>query len=1028
MNTNNLRSITLPGDFGTLDDLAKRTNILGGEEFMNRKVLIIGSILILVSLIFALALPVKLAGNVRAASAQAYTWNNVEIVGGGFVPGIIFNTKQKDLVYARTDIGGAYRWNPTTKRWIPLTDFITDAEYWLLGIESLATDPVDPNRVYIAAGAYLQSWAGNSAIFRSTDKGENWQRTDMPFQMGGNEPGRSIGERLMVDPNKNSIIYFGTRNNGLYKSADYGATWAKVSSFPVNGQSNLGIGWVTFDPKSGTSGNTTQTIYVGVIDTATPIYRSTDGGSTWAPMPGQPSAGIPHHGELASNGIFYVTYGDQVGPYTMYGGSVWKCAVSSGTWTNISPIVPYANGEQGFGFAGLAVDAQSPNTIMVSTMSRWGPVDDIFRSTDAGATWKSVTANKTLDTSASPFLDWGGTPKLGWMIGDLEIDPFNSGHILYGTGATIYGADDVTNLDTGGITHINVRAQGLEETSIQGIVSPPSGAPLLSAILDVCGFRHDSLTTVPSGGMFSNPIFNSSSDIDFAELNPSFVVRVGAANTGLKRAAYSTDGGTTWTPVASEPANVGDGSGTVAVSADGGTIIWSPGNAPVYYTRNRGASWTAVTGVSNGARIASDRVNPNKFYTWNSGVSTSTDGGATFTVKAQTAPWGVVRAVPGRDGDVWLAGDYGGLYHSTDSGVTFTSVVGFTSADTVGFGKAAPGQTYPAIYAVGKLDNVYGIYRSDDAGATWVRINDDKHQWGWIGRTITGDPRTYGRVYVSTNGRGIIYGDPAGTVTTPTPTTVRTPTPVVTVTPVITVTPTPVRTATPLITPIRTATPVRTATPGRTATPARTATPRRTSTPRGATPTPARTATPLVTATPVLTPSPMVTPTPVVTVTPMPTATPVPTTGSIKVQFYNQSTAATTNQIYLNIKLVNTGSSAIALANVKIRYYYTEDGTQAQNFYCDYTPVGSSNVNSTFVTMAAAKTGADTYVEVGFNSGAGSLATGGNTTIQARIAKNDWSNYNQANDYSFNSTATTYVDWTQVTGYVSGALQWGVEP
>jgi hypothetical protein len=162
------------------------------------------------------------------------------------------------------------------------------------------------------------------------------------------------------------------------------------------------------------------------------------------------------------------------------------------------------------------------------------------------------------------------------------------------------------------------------------------------------------------------------------------------------------------------------------------------------------------------------------------------------------------------------------------------------------------------------------------------------------------------------------------------------------------------------------------------------------------------------------------TPTPV-------TPTPIPPDG-LKVQFYNQSTAATSNQIYLNVKLINNGSSALALSNVKLRYYYTINGAQTQNFYCDYSPVGSSNVNGNFVTMATAKTGADTYVEIGFGSGAGSLAAGGNTTIQARIAKSDWTNYTQTDDYSFNSSATTFVDWAKVTGYVSGALVWGTEP
>jgi endoglucanase len=218
----------------------------------------------------------------------------------------------------------------------------------------------------------------------------------------------------------------------------------------------------------------------------------------------------------------------------------------------------------------------------------------------------------------------------------------------------------------------------------------------------------------------------------------------------------------------------------------------------------------------------------------------------------------------------------------------------------------------------------------------------------------------------------------------------------------VTATPTPVQTPTPVVTP----TPVRTATPVITATPL-------------------RTATPVVTATPNVT----ATPTPIRTATPPPaTPTPVPTVGSIKVQFYNQSTAATSNQIYTNIKLVNTGSSAIALSNVKIRYYYTIDGSKAQTFYCDYSPIGSSNVSGTFVTMSTAKTGADTYLEVGFSTGAGNLAAGGNVTIQGRFAKSDWSNYTQTDDYSFNSTATTYVDWAKTTGYVSGALQWGTEP
>src|SRR5919109_3808528 len=115
----------------------------------------------------------------RAQSTEPYTWRNVVINGGGFVPGIVFNTSEPNLIYARTDIGGAYRWNQSTSSWIPLLDWIGFDEWNLTGVDSIATDPRDPNRVYIAAGTYTNEWTSmNGAILRSTDRGNTWQRTN----------------------------------------------------------------------------------------------------------------------------------------------------------------------------------------------------------------------------------------------------------------------------------------------------------------------------------------------------------------------------------------------------------------------------------------------------------------------------------------------------------------------------------------------------------------------------------------------------------------------------------------------------------------------------------------------------------------------------------------------------------------------------------------------------------------------------------------------------------------------------------
>jgi hypothetical protein len=109
--------------------------------------------------------------------------------GGGFVTGIITHPRQKGLMYARTDVGGAYRWDDSAQRWIPITDWMGMADASLTGIESITVDPNDPQRVYVAAGIYN---GGNAAILRSDDQGKTFQRTDVPFKMGGNESGRFL--------------------------------------------------------------------------------------------------------------------------------------------------------------------------------------------------------------------------------------------------------------------------------------------------------------------------------------------------------------------------------------------------------------------------------------------------------------------------------------------------------------------------------------------------------------------------------------------------------------------------------------------------------------------------------------------------------------------------------------------------------------------------------------------------------------------------------------------------------------------
>src|SRR5215217_2537961 len=122
-----------------------------------------------------------------AVTATPYAWKNVQIVGGGFIPGIVYSPSVSGLVYVRTDIGGAYRRDPGSATWTSITDWIGWDDWGLTGIASLALDPNDGNKVYVAAGTYTNGWdPNNGAILRSSDRGATWARTTLPFKLGGN--------------------------------------------------------------------------------------------------------------------------------------------------------------------------------------------------------------------------------------------------------------------------------------------------------------------------------------------------------------------------------------------------------------------------------------------------------------------------------------------------------------------------------------------------------------------------------------------------------------------------------------------------------------------------------------------------------------------------------------------------------------------------------------------------------------------------------------------------------------------------
>jgi photosystem II stability/assembly factor-like uncharacterized protein len=700
---------------------------------------------------------------------QPYTWKNVQISGGGFVDGIIFHPKVRSVRYCRTDMGGAYRWNDKTKRWEALLDFLSYDDRNLMGIESIAVDPNDTGFVILACGTYTNPRAGNGAILRSFDQGKTFERTDVPFKFGGNENGRGNGERMMVDPKNGNIIYLGTRLNGLWKSIDKGKTWTQVKSFPdVNGS---GIVMVLYDTANAKNYSTVYA-FVSLMDRNN-LFRSDDDGYTWTAVPGQPKQYCPTHAVLAADGMLYISYGNNPGPAPMTNGAVWKLNIHTNEWIDITPDKPSA--QRKFGYAAVAADPQHSQTTIVSSYNRYNADgEEIFRSIDGGKTWKPVLNKSSFDYSMASYVKRTG---VHWMF-DIEIDPFDSNHAMFTTGYGGHETFDLTNIDQNKTVTWSVMSAGIEETVALELLSPTKGANLVSAIGDYGGFVHWNLDKPEPAGNFMNPHFGNTDGIACAEKKPQLIVRVGVAANALreKNIGFSLDGGKTWQQCEAMP-SVNSAHGHIAVSADGNTWIWTPQRSAVFVTHDRGKSWQQSNGIADNLRVIADKVNPQKFYAlslFEGKLYTSNDSGNSFTmlslgnnikIPQRGLQRGDVRggqdriyATPGKASDLWLAA-FDGLYHSPDGGKSFVVTNDVTEIHGFGFGKAAKGSNYPSVYLIGVVKGVRGIFRSDDMARNWVRINDDRHQWGLL-LHLTGDPKKWGRVYVGTHGRGILYGDP----------------------------------------------------------------------------------------------------------------------------------------------------------------------------------------------------------------------------------------------------------------------------
>lgn len=499
-----------------------------------------------------------------AAPTLSYTtvtvpvWSQIPLGGGGFVTGIVGDASGADI-YARTDVGGLYKWNAVGGNWLHLTDTIaqTTARWTttagLLNTMSVAVDPSAPANIYIAVGGGGVSGT-KAGIYASPNRGAAGTWTEITtgtpnFAINGNGD-RAGGERLVVDPNNSNLIWYGSETAGLIKGVKSGSTWtwSQIANTQVpfgtyeTNSSPKGVRFVVCD-KNGTSTIT----YAGVYDysgSTGGVYQSTDG-ITWSKIAGIALA-KPNRASVASDGTLYVTGM----------GAVYKMT-RAGVVTDITP------GGTGNEYRGLAI---SPDGSVVSVAKTSSGTCDIWRSTSGGAsgTWKTqgTASFNNWNNSASRIYpsEPDGSPTIGYQwfgnVAALWINPANVNELW---ASDFYGVQRTLQADRIGNTAVNTQPvwyrtlKNLEETVVFSVRNAPTGNRLVTGMADIGGFRYTNtvaqgpFAAYSNGGGLNGTGSKNVTSIDFCESTPSrWVYAWGADSGAYGTGAVSDDGGNTW--------------------------------------------------------------------------------------------------------------------------------------------------------------------------------------------------------------------------------------------------------------------------------------------------------------------------------------------------------------------------------------------------------------------------------------------------------------------------------------------------
>ena len=539
-----------------------------------------------------------------------YNYHSLSVPGGGFVTGFVFHPKRKDILYARTDIGGIYRFDFQNNKWHSLADWITEFNRYLALPLSIAIDENKPNMLYAICGSSRKGFShGKSGLLISENYGESFIEKPVPFCCNGNSPSRSSAERLAY---KNGKLFFGSQGEGLWQSSDNGENWTKLDFceenivfvyYPVN-QDIMIISCTGETTANGNSRGHT-------------LYASYDFGKSFekldipAPLDDERCSHngfVPYSVAYDGNDV-YITFthsfrGNHWGGWNDFAcdngggfdGRLYRYTISDGKLYFDKDITPTtstftdANLKRKFPFGLGGIDVHN-NIIAVCSVGGHG--DSIFISQDKGESFRSIRSTETEYFRVDvPYLkpEYNGKRiPLHWMS-CLRINPFDPDFAVINTGTGIFALNKLTTDDC----FLSTLCNGVEETVHMNIYGLPDGKnKVIDLVGDLGGFVFSDLDS-PCENSFADKDGNryiTCLNADFIQSRPDTFITTARGNwTGETKGGVilTTDGGESFKHIG-YPVGISDklnevsehlkkpnyNSGWAGITSDGAAILWT---------------------------------------------------------------------------------------------------------------------------------------------------------------------------------------------------------------------------------------------------------------------------------------------------------------------------------------------------------------------------------------------------------------------------------------------------------------------